>query len=99
MLDGDHQTIYELNDYLRVKYIKKEIMGLSLKKISGKIARYEVVNLGDRSTYIDTTDPSVNYPVSAKCFQSNFSIKSGKKNFTQDVRLVIDNGAKKEKNI
>ena len=36
MLDGDHQTIYELNDYLRVKYIKKEIMGLSLKKVSEK---------------------------------------------------------------
>tara|TARA_Y100000992_G_C21245801_1_gene483230 strand:+ start:54 stop:1535 length:1482 start_codon:yes stop_codon:yes gene_type:complete len=97
MLDGDHQTIYELNDYLRVKYIKKEIMGLSLKKVSGKKAKYEVVNLGDRSAYIDTTDPSMNYPVSAKCFQSNFLIKSGKKNFTQDVRLLIDNGAKKKK--
>ena len=48
MLDGDHQTIYELNDYLRMKYIKKEIMGLSLKKISGKKAKYEVVNLEDR---------------------------------------------------
>jgi len=97
MLDGDHQTIYELNDYLRVKYLKKEIMGLSLKKVSGKKAKYEVVNLGDRSAYIDTTDASMNYPVTAKCFQSNFSIKPGKKNFTQDVRLVIDNGAKKKK--
>ena len=39
----------------------------------------------------------MNYPVSAKCFQSNFLIKSGKKNFTQDVRLVINNGAKNKK--
>lgn len=97
MLDGDNQTIYELNDYLRVKYIKKEIMGLSLKKVSGKAAKYEVVNLGDRGAYIDTSNPDMNYPVTPKCFQSNFSIKSGKKNFTQDVRLVIDNGAKKKK--
>lgn len=97
MLDGDHQTIYELNDYLRVKYIKKEIMGLSLKKVSGKVAKYEVVNLGDRASYIDTSDPSMNYPVSAKSFQSNFKIASGKKNFTQDVRLVIESGGKKKK--
>ena len=34
-----------LRFYLRMKYIKKEIMGLSLKKISGKKAKYEVVNL------------------------------------------------------
>ena len=46
---------------------------------------------------IQLTPLSMNYPVSAKCFQSNFLIKSGKKNFTQDVRLVINNGAKKKK--
>jgi len=106
MLDGEHQTIYELNDYLRAKYIKKEIMGLSLKKVSGKVAKYEVVNLGSRSSrsdslssigYIDTSDPEMNYPVSAKSFQSNFSISSGKKNFTQDVRLVIESRGKKKK--
>ena len=39
----------------------------------------------------------MNYPVSAKSFQSNFSIASGKKNFTQDVRLVIEGRGKKKK--
>ena len=97
MLDGDNQTIYELNDYLRGKYIKKEIMGLSLKKVSGKVAKYEVVNLEDRGAYIDTKNEDMNYDVSGKCFQSNFSIPSGKKNFTQDVRLVIESGGKKNK--
>ena len=96
MLDGDNQTIYELNDYLRGKYIKKEIMGLSLKKVSGKVAKYEVVNLEDRGAYIDTKNEDMNYDVSGKCFQSNFSIPLGKKNFTQDVRLVIESGGKKK---
>ena len=98
LTEGDHQTIYELNDYLIGKYIRKEVMGLSLKKISGKTAKFEVVNLHkDRAMYIDTTDPSMNYPVNPSCFQSNFVIKAGKKNFTQDVRLVIPNNGKKKK--
>ena len=98
LTEGDNQTIYELNDYLIGKYMRKEVMGLSLKKISGKKAKFEVVNLNkNRAMYIDTSDPSMNYPVNPSCFQSNFEIKSGKKNFTQDVRLVIPNGAKAKK--
>lgn len=97
MLSGSNQTIYELNDYLRIKYKAKEIMGLSLKKVSGKVAKYEEVNLDDVGSYIDTSDESMNYDVSEKCFQSNFKIPSGKKNFTQDVRLVIESGGKPNK--
>jgi hypothetical protein len=95
MLSGSNQTIYELNDYLRIKYKAKEIMGLSLKKVSGKVAKYEEVNLDGIGSYIDTE--SMNYDVSEKCFQSNFKIPSGKKNFTQDVRLVIESGGKPNK--
>ncbi len=98
LTEGKNQTIYELNDYLIGKYLRKEVMGLSLKKVSGKVAKYEVVNLQkDRAMYIDTTDPEMNYPVNPSCFQSNFEIKSGKKNFTQDVRLVIKTNGKKKK--
>ena len=46
--------------------------------------------------YIDTTDPSMNYPVSAKCFKVIFPLNLKEKLYP-DVRLVIDNGAKKKK--
>lgn len=97
IVEGDDQNaIYQLNDYLIVKYLKKEIMGLSLKKVSGKKAKFEVVNISrDKKMLIDTKDPLMNYPVTPKCFQSKFVIKTGKKNFTQDVRLVIKSRGRK----
>ena len=97
LTEGKHQTVYELNDYLKIKYRRKEIMGLSLKKISGKKARFELVNIGKRDMYLDTSDPSANYPCTAKNFQSNFIIKGGAKNFTQDVRFVIKSNGRKKK--
>ena len=95
LVSGPEQQIQELNDYLKVKYRKGEIRGLSLKKISGLKAKFEVVNLGPKEGYVDTKD--FNYPCDPSCFQSKFDIKTGKKNFTQDVRFVIKTGGRKRK--
>ena len=38
-------TIEEINDVLRSKFIKNTIVGISLKKMSGKTAQWELVNI------------------------------------------------------
>ena len=48
-LDGPRgtQTIKELNAIMRSMFMKREIVGISLKLISGKTAKYEEVNVTD----------------------------------------------------
>lgn len=44
-LKGPSQTIYELNLLMGKLYRERKVVGISLKKISGKVARYEEVNI------------------------------------------------------
>tara|TARA_Y100000996_G_scaffold145998_1_gene112387 strand:- start:47 stop:1273 length:1227 start_codon:yes stop_codon:yes gene_type:complete len=48
-LDGPRgtQTIKELNAIMRSMFMKREIVGISLKLISGKTAKYEEINVTD----------------------------------------------------
>lgn len=39
------QTIYELNDVMRSLFQSRDLVGISLKKVSGKVARYEEINV------------------------------------------------------
>jgi hypothetical protein len=45
---GESQTIEELNEVLRSLFKQKRIVGISLKKISGKVALYELVNVNPK---------------------------------------------------
>jgi hypothetical protein len=45
MNKGEFDTIEELNAYLRTLFAKRIVVGISLKKISGKQAKYEEVNV------------------------------------------------------
>jgi|ETNvirnome_2_130_1030620.scaffolds.fasta_scaffold00733_15 signal recognition particle subunit SEC65 len=80
------QTVYEINNILRHAWNKKEIIGISLKKTKKK-AHWEEVNIDD--LLFDTSDKDYNFPCDASNFSCGFGIKSGKDNFTQDVRLTI----------
>lgn len=80
------QSIYEINNILRHAWNKKEIIGISLKKTKKK-AHWEEVNID--GVLFDTSDKDYNFPCDASNFSCGFGIKSGKDNFTQDVRLTI----------
>lgn len=84
---GKSQTIKELNAILREMYRKKIIVGVSLKKISGSVARYEEYNikdikLDDDGTYdYDVTDIRLDLTLK----QNNPSEFN-----TQDFRIIVD---------
>lgn len=44
---GGYDTIEQLNSYLRTLFKERIVVGISLKKVSGKEARYEEVNVND----------------------------------------------------
>ena len=85
LLEGPAQTIHELNAYLRTKYKKKQLLGISLKK-TGKVAHYEELNMD--GILIDTKD--YNFPCSPKDFTSNFDLKPDTGSFVQDVKLAVN---------
>lgn len=91
--NGDMGSIQELNELMRTLYKKRVLVGISLKLISGKEARYEEVNL-DESLFPDVKN--YNYNVSSiKC---QLGLKVGNKFETQDCRVIVDasGGGKKE---
>lgn len=85
-------SIAELNAIMRTLYEKRVLVGISLKLISGKEAKYEEVNL-DESLFPDVKNYNFNVK-NMKCF---LGLKEGKKFETQDSRVVveaIENGKK-----
>lgn len=83
---GSYQTIHELNGVLRTMYLKKRVMGISLKK-TGKIAYYEKVNL-DKDGFIPDTK-NYNYAVPMSDFYATFMLENTGM-FTQDVKITVD---------
>jgi len=78
-------SIVELNAVMRTLYKERKLVGISLKLISGKEAKYEEVNL-DESLFPDVKN--YNFDVSSmKCF---FGLKNGVYFETQDCRVVVD---------
>jgi len=74
-LDRETQLTY-LNDWLREKLSSHEIVGVSLKKISGK-AKWEVVNLTKDFNFIPSKGPNV------------FQYKMGSKKSKCDLGIAI----------
>jgi hypothetical protein len=78
------QTIQELNAVMRKMFRDRDVVGISLKKVSGSTARYEEYNVQE-----DGLDADYNYEVTKlKC---DLSIKSNNQEFnTQDARIVVE---------
>jgi hypothetical protein len=82
-VDGNgSQTIMELNAVMKKLFKEEKLVGVSLKKISGKQARWEEVNVSDVSltnTYnFDTTKMKIDLR------------KKGKSFATQDARIFVN---------
>ena len=78
-------SVAELNAIMRTMYEKRVLVGISLKLISGKEAKYEEVNL-DESLFPDVKHYNFNVKT-MKCF---LGLKEGKKFETQDTRVVVE---------
>jgi hypothetical protein len=74
------QTIEELNAIQREMFKSKQVVGISLKKLSGQIAKYEEYNLDESSLY-----PDFNFKLLTSAIDLRFDKKFG----TQDARIVV----------
>jgi hypothetical protein len=88
------QTVSELNDILRRLFKEKKVVGVSLKKISGKEAKFEQVNIriptDDRT--LRRQKNSYNVPKSKIKILLDLSYSSLKKSFgTQDLTVKLGN--------
>lgn len=76
------QTIDELNAVLRKLFKDRQVVGISLKKISGKVARYEEYNLSN-----EDLNKNYNYNVTKSVIDLSF----GNDSFgTQDARVFVE---------
>ena len=90
-VDGNgSQTILELNAVLRKMFQQERVVGISLKKVSGKDAKWEVINVKELGL---EEDRDYNYGVQTPTINLTFSTK--KQEFgTQDARIIVKgNGA------
>jgi len=74
------QTIEELNAIQREMFKSKQVVGISLKKLSGQIAKYEEYNVDESSLY-----PDFNFKLLTSAIDLRFDKKFG----TQDARIVV----------
>ena len=81
---GKVKSIAELNTLLRTMFKQRRVVGISLKKISGKQAQYEEVNI-DEATFKDLK----NYNYSVQSVKIDLSLK-GDQFSTQDSRVFVD---------
>jgi len=86
-VDGNgSQTILELNAVLRKLFKERKVVGISLKKVSGGVAKYEEYNIRE-----DALTDDYNWDILSK--KLDLSVKGSLFN-TQDCRVVVGgNGA------
>ena len=87
-IDGNgSQTILELNAVLRKLFKDRKVVGISLKKVSGKTAKYEEYNVRE-----DGLEADYNFNVDNMTI--DLSTKSENEFSTQDTRIIVSgNGA------
>jgi hypothetical protein len=78
-------SIAELNAMMRTLYKQRVLVGISLKLISGKEAKYEEVNI-DESLFPDVK----NYNFNVSSMKCPLGLKEGTKFETQDSRVVVE---------
>lgn len=91
LIDGGRsQTLEELNAILRTLFKQKIVVGVSLKKVSGDIAKWEEVNV-DENQFTDYDN--MYYKISKIECNLNTETKKGELTFaTQDARIYVDAG-------
>ena len=81
---GKSQTIQELNAVMRKMFRDRDVVGISLKKVSGNVARYEEYNVQE-----DGLDADYNYDVQE--LKIDLSLNSSRTEFnTQDSRIIVE---------
>ena len=83
-LKGKSQTIIELNLLMQKLYKERKVVGISLKKISGKVAKYEEVNIGKLTSKLKKD--MYNFNISD--IKMSLDIKKNKFN-SQDSRIIL----------
>jgi len=78
-------SIAELNAMMRTLYKKRELVGISLKLISGKEAKYEEVNM-DEALFPDVK----RYNFNVSLMKCPLGLKNNLNFETQDARVVVD---------
>ena len=85
---GSSQTLQELNAILRTLFRDEIVVGVSLKKVSGKEARYERVNLSEadfesyKQMYFEIDKVSVDLSLGEDKKELTFG--------TQDTRVLVE---------
>jgi hypothetical protein len=91
------QTIYELNDLLRKLIKEKRVVGVSLKKVSGKKAKFEYVNIDSRifdNKVLKRVKKEYNVPRSNIKIKLDLSLNNEKTKFnTQDLTVKVGNAS------
>ncbi len=80
---GKSQTVQELNAVMRTLFKQRRVVGISLKKVSGKMAEYQEYNVDDV-----TVDPNNNYNFSTDSMRIDLGLK-GAKFATQDTVIAV----------
>lgn len=84
---GKAQTIAEFNTVLRTMFKERRVIGVSLKKVSGKEALYEEVNV-DVGDFVDKK----NYNFSVTKIIINLSLKTTTSFQNQDTMIMVAGG-------
>ena len=94
-LDGPRgtQTIKELNAIMRSMFQKREIVGVSLKLISGKTARYEEVNVSD-AFYKKLENMQGEYDFKVSRIVCKLNLKDKNQFATQDTNIFLKDTTK-----
>ena len=95
-LDGPRgtQTIKELNAIMRSMFQKREIVGISLKIISGKTARYEEVNVSE-AFFKKLENMQGEYDFKLSRIVCKLNLKANKSSFiTQDTNIFLKDKTK-----
>ena len=95
-LDGPKgtQTIRELNAIMRSMFKKREVVGISLKLISGKQAKYEEVNVNEKF-FAKLEDMQGEYDFKVSRIVCKLNLNSGKTSFaTQDTNIFLKDTSK-----
>ena len=88
------QTIAELNTMMRSMFVNREVVGISLKLISGKEAKYEEINVSvDLFKKLEMPKDNYNYTLSRIVIKLNLNKDSFA---TQDTNIFLKNTDNKE---
>jgi hypothetical protein len=88
------QTIAELNTMMRSMFVNREVVGISLKLISGKEAKYEEINVSDSFfKKLEMPKDNYNYTLSRIVIKLNLNKDSFA---TQDTNIFLKNADNKE---